>query len=411
MALSSCEKYIGYGVIMLPEEDSNLETGSLIKITKESRIREAWVYNSEEEEHIEIKKWRVEFYKELEDAQKYIEEYKEYKDYYVIVNTNAHSMRIKPTAKANLVYRLKKDQRVKVIGRTAEKEKIARFEGYWWKLITDDGVKGWSYDSYLSVYNNDQVIHSNVTDDGPEIHEFFRNVWRPKYFWEMQKSRNIDLDKFKAKFKMTPDLDNKEITISMPDHYATYKFTEFKKTGANNYILEGSPIQLDFSYKGQVIVIYSVDSKSYETDFIYMKDSVVNEIIETEKTSRKIKYNEFLFGGPVFNSKVYGEISFYEDNKFTWTNKQNLITKQLLTSNASSEGKISFDIFLSQQLKSKYDGVITFDFGERQELTFLYNFENNGVTFIYVPPATIKDKVVETDDFYTPIQLFFTGSL
>lgn len=411
VSLFSCERYMGYGVIMLPDDESSIESGSLIKITKESRIREAWVYNTEEEEHIEIKKWRVEFYDELADAQSYIEKYNNYKDYYVIVNRNSHSMRIKPVQGATLVYRLKKGQKVKVIGRTDEKENIGSFSGHWWELITEDGVKGWTYDSYLSVYNGDELVHSNETQDGPEIHDFFNTIWRPKYFWTMQKSRNIDLDKFKSKFKMVPDLDNREVTISMPDHYVTYNFSEFKKTGPNNYNLVGSPIQLDFSYKGTVIVVYSVDSKSYETDFINMSDSLVTEIISTEKSRRKIKFNEFIFQGPTYKSNAYGEIKFSDNEKFIWKNKENLIAKQLLTSNAKDEGTVSFKAFPSDDIISKYDGAITFDFGSRQELTFLYIFENGGISLLFVPPSKIKDNVIETDDFYTPIQLFFTGQM
>ncbi|MBN2619118.1 MAG: SH3 domain-containing protein [Spirochaetales bacterium] len=407
--LMSCSKYIGYGVVLLPNEDSDLESGALIKITKESRIRETWVYNTPEEDHIEIDKWRVEFYDNIKDAQEYIKNYTEYINYFVIVNRNSHSMRVKPFADSNLVYRLKKDQKVKVIGRTSQMEKIASFEGYWWHLITPDGVKGWSYDSYLSVYNGDEVIHSNVSDDSPEIHDFFKGVWRPRYFWTMERSRNIDLDKFKAKFKLTPDLDNKEITISMPDHYVTYKFTDFTKTGTNNYNLEGAPVQLDFSTNGMVTVIYSVDSKSYETNFIKMTDEVVNDIINAEVSTRKIKYNEFLFRGPAFNSKAYGDIYFNEDNTFRWTKRDNLITKQLLTSNAKSEGNVSFKKFMGKELKTKYDGIITFDFGGRQELSFLYTLEDNGIRFLYVPESKIEDGVVENDDFYTPIQMFFTG--
>lgn len=411
VSLFSCERYMGYGVVMLPDEESSLESGSLIKITKESRIREAWVYNSDEEDHIEIKKWRVEFYDKLSEAQEYIENYNSYKNYFVIVNRNSHSMRIKPVADASLVYRLKKGQKVKVIGRTEEKVKIASFEGYWWELITDDGVKGWSYDSYLSVYNGDELIHSNESQDGPEIHEFFETIWRPKYFWTMQKSRNIDLDKFKAKFKMVPDLDNKELTISMPDHYATFNFTEFKKTGTNNYNLVGSTVQLDFSYKGMVTVLYSLDSKSYATDFINMSDSLVTEIINTENSRRKIKYSEFIFQGPTYKSNAYGKITFSEDEGFVWTGKENMINKQLLTSNALDEGTVSFKIFPGEEIINKYDGAITFDFGSRQELTFLYIFENGGIKLLYVPPGKIKDHVIESDNFYTPIDLFFTGQI
>ncbi len=409
--LFSCERYIGYGVIMLSEEGSELETGDLIKIKKESRIRDTWVFDTPEEEHIEINKWRVKFYSELVDAQKFIDNNREYKDYHVIVNRNGHIMRIKPNADTPQVYRLPKGKRVKVLGRSDVKESHGRFEGYWWHLITEDGVKGWSFDSYLSIYNNEELVFSNATEDSTKIHEFFRNVWRPIYFRDMQRSRNIDLNKFQTKFKLTPDLENREITISLPDHYISFPFTEFKKTGAYNYNLVGSPVQLDFSFSGKVIVIYSEDSKSYVNEFVYIKDSVVNEIINTSKTTRRINYTEFIFEGPKFNSKAYGEITFLEDNKFKWTDKQNLITKQLITSNASSEGSISFKYFLGQDLKGVYDGVMTFDFGGRQELTFLYMFENSGVRFLYVPQAQINESVVETDDFYTPIDLFFTGQI
>lgn len=409
VSLFSCERYIGYGIVMLPDEENNLDSGSLIKITKESRIREAWVYNTEEEDHIEIKKWRVEFYDKLADAEAFVEKYSEFKDYFVLVNRNSHSMRIKPYADANLVYRLKSGQKVKVIGRTEEKEQIASFNGYWWELITDDGVKGWSYDSYLSVYNGDELVHSNVSEDSPEIYDFFETEWRPRYFLTMQKARNIDLDKFKTKFKMIPNIDSKEITISMPDHYATFNFTEFEKTGINNYNLLGSNVQLDFSYKGVVKVIYSIDSKAYETDFINMSDALVSEIINTENSKRKIKYTEFLFQGPTYKSGAYGEIIFSDDGKFKWNDKENLINKQLLTSNAPNEGTVSFKFFEGEDIINKYDGIITFDFGSRQELTFLYTFENSGLKLLYVPPNRIEEHVVETDDFYTPIDLFFTG--
>lgn len=395
---------------MLPEDGSDLETGALIKITKESRIRETWVYNTPEEEHIEIKKWRVEFYESLEDAQNYNSEYETYKNYYVVVNRNSHIMRIHPNTSAKQVYRLKKDQQVKVIGRGAEKERHGSFEGYWWQLITPDGVVGWSFDSWLAVYDGDRVVHSNISPDGPEIHDFFKHTWRPRYYWEMQKSRNIDLERFQAKFKMVPDLDKREVTISMPDLYKTYKFTEFKKTGRNNYNLEGSPVQLDFSVNGMVIVIYSDGTKSYETDFIKMTDATVNDIISSEISSRNVKYSEFSFAGPNFTSKVYGNIEFLSDNKFIWTNKNNLITKQLITSNAGNTGVVSFKYFLGRSLTGLYDGVITMDFGARQELTFLYNFEDSGVRFLYVPSSEIEEKVINSDDFFDPIILYFTGS-
>lgn len=410
IATFSCSRYMGYGVIKISEDEDKLKSGSLIKITKESRIRDTWVYNSEEENHIEIKKWRVKFFKKIEDANSYLNEFKNYDNHYAIVNRNGHSMRIKPifNPPAMEVYKLKNNQKVKIIGRTKEKEEIGRFNGYWWKLITDDGIEGWSYDSYLNIYNGDKLIHGKKNEDGPEIEQFFKNVWRPDYFMEMIENRNINLEKFKSKFGLFPDFDRKEITISMPDHYITEKFTDITKTGQYNYQLEDSSIQLDFSYKGMVLVSYTQDFRSYFTKFVTLKSSVT-DIIESEKSKRSIKFNEFLFNGPIYKSRAYGEITIGDNNNFLWRNNKNLKSKQLLTSNAGNQGTISFDTFLATSLKGKYDGSITFDFGSRQMLTFLYIFENGGVRFLYVPSGKIKESVIITDNFFAPIQLFFTG--
>lgn len=407
--LTSCSRYIGYGIVMVPSEESELESGTLIKITKESRIRDTWVYNSPEEDHIEIDKWRVEFFKKKEGVDRYIKKYQEYKNYFVIVNRNGHNMRQNHYANANLVYKLKLNQKVKVIGRTEEKESIAKFNGYWWELITDDGVKGWSYDSYLSVYNGDELIHGRKDDDGPEIHDFFKKTWRPAYFRSMIESRNINLDRFKSKFKLIPDLDNKKITISTPNHYITENFTEINKTGTYNYELEGSSINLDFSRKGSVYVSYTHNFKSYNSEFVHIKDSVISEILGSETSKRKVKFSEFVIAGPQFKSKAYGEITFSDGNQFTWINNKNLKSKQLLTSTAGSEGTVSFKVFLGKSLIGSYDGVITFDFGSRQELNFLYSFESDGIRFLYIPENKIEKSTINSDNFFTPIQMYFTG--
>lgn len=405
----SCSRYIGYGVVKISEDENKIKSGTLIKITRESRIWDTWIYNTDVEKHVEIEKWRVKNFKNIEDAEKYQEEFKKYEGYYAVSRRSGQSMRIKPifpTTKE--VYRLKLNQKAKIIGRS-EKQEHDRFNGYWWKLITDDGVEGWTYYPNLNIFKGDELVHGEKNEAGPEIEQFFKKIWRPVYFQEMVDNRNIDLNKFKPKFGLFPDFDKKEVYISMPDHNVTQKFTEIIPTGKYNYQLEGSSIQLDFSYKGMVLVTYSQDYNSYFNEFITLKSSVA-DIIESEKSKRSIKYNEFIFNGPVYKSRAYGEITFSEDNKFIWKDNQNLKTKQLLTSNAGNQGTVYFDTFLSSSLKGKYEGSITFDFGSRQKLTFLYNFEDKGIRFLFIPPSKIKESMIRTDDMFSPIQLFFTGN-
>lgn len=406
----SCSRYIGYGVVKISEDEDKLKSGTLIKITNESRIWDTWIYNTDEEKHVKIEKWRIKYFKKMEEASAYQEEYLEYDGYYAVSRRNGQAMRIKPIfPKTTEVYSLKKNQKVKIIGRTDEMQEHDRFNGYWWKLITDEGIEGWTYYPNLNIYKGDELIYGEKNEIGTEIEDFFKNVWRPVYFQEMIDSRNIDLNKFKPKFGLFPDKDKKEIYISMPDHNVLEKYTEIIPTGKYNYQLEDTSIQLDFSYKGMVMVTYSQDYTSYYKEFLIL-NSNVNDIINTEKSKRSIKYNEFTMNGPVYKSRAYGEITFGEGNTFIWKNNENLKAKQLLTSNAGIEGKIYFNTFLSNSLKGKYEGSITFDFGSRQKLTFLYNFEDNGVRFLYIPPSKIKDSTIKSDDMFSPIQLFFTGN-
>ncbi len=317
-------------------------------------------------------------------------------------------MRSQPDTGSTQVYRLKENQRVKIIGRTEKKEQIARFEGYWWKLITEDGIEGWSYDSYLNIFNGTELVHGEIIEDGPEIENFFATTWRPNYFLEMIQNRMVDLDKFKTNYGLFPDLEKKEIIISMPDHYLVKNFTEVVRTGPNNYLLDGSGIQLDFTYRSMVLVSYSQDFKSHFNRFVSLAANV-NDVINAEIAKRNIRFNEFIFNGPIFESKAYGQITFLDGNNFLWSNNLNLKTQRLLTNNAGETGTVNFKTFLAPEILGKYNGSLTFDFGASQELTFLYTFEGKNLKFLYVPPSSIKDNLILNDNFFTPIQLFFTG--
>ncbi len=166
---------------------------------------------------------------------------------------------------------------------------------------------------------------------------------------------------------------------------------------------------LDFSRKGSVYVSYTHNYISYNPEFVSISDNTISEILSTENSKREITFNEFLTMGPRYKSRAYGTITFKEGNKFIWKKKDNLIAKQLLTSRAFSDGTVSFKYFLGRSLVGKYDGIITFDFGARQELSFLYSFEDDGIQFLYIPPSKIDNGVVKNDNFFTPIQLYFTG--
>jgi hypothetical protein len=69
---------------------------------------------------------------------------------------------------------------------------------------------------------------------------------------------------------------------------------------------------------------------------------------------------------------------------------------------------VSFRNFPSEQIRSRYDGVITFNFESGETADFLYTMRDTGASLLYVDDRYIQDRVVNSDQFFSPIQMFFT---
>lgn len=403
----SCRKTLGYAFVLWSDNETLHQTGSILEVVEESKIRDTWVYINSDGEETEIDKWRTAFYEKKEEAEKRKENYMPYINYTAVSNRQGHSMRSEPKAATqNIVYKLLKNQRVKVIGRTDEKVTISRFTGYWYHLLTEDGTEGWSYDSYLKIYDGDKLIWGKEEEENPELDKFTDNIWRPEYFKEMIQSRKVNLTQFKTKYGIFINKDKKEISLQLPDQSVTEIWNKIEKTGKYSYKFEGTSFHIDMKRKDSVIIDYNYDNKDYTKVFELLEEDV-KEVINNEYVKKQMSFNEFMMNGPKYTSKGYGSITFDNGNKFTWTNRENLISQQLITPNAGESGSVSFNLFLDDSIANKYDGALTFDFGDRQELSFLYTFAKKGLQLVVVPENKIKKSEIQTDNYFTPVKMFF----
>lgn len=68
-----------------------------------------------------------------------------------IANDNDVMLRNSPDLKAQVVGRLKKDERVTIYFRTKEKMVIDQMQAYWYQVQLESGIEGWAYGYFIDI--------------------------------------------------------------------------------------------------------------------------------------------------------------------------------------------------------------------------------------------------------------------
>jgi hypothetical protein len=406
----SCSRKLGYGVVLWSDQDG-LSTGSLIEILEESRIRKSYILQIKDtRERFEIPLWRVRFFDKHSEAVDFAAAYEEFTPVYAFSNKQGLPMREKPDASSERVYKLRESQEIKVLGR-GDLEEVGRFEGYWYTILTDDGVSGYVFDALLTVYSlNDQqemVMQNQKKQDDPMLDIFFSTTWRPDTYQEMISRRQIDLALFRPEYGLFADLDAMTITLKTMDKEISSSFDKVTRIGANRYDFAGTSFRITVNSENFISVQYKYDGLELSQAYIRLSENV-DTIIAREKERRAAMLQDFIDRGPEMSSQAYGTILFENAGRFTWIDKSSLISQQVFSVSAGNSGYVSFRNFPSEQIRSRYDGVITFNFESGETADFLYTMRDTGASLLYVDDRYIQDRVVNSDQFFSPIQMFFT---
>jgi Bacterial SH3 domain len=406
----SCSRKLGYGVILWSDQDG-LSTGALTEILEESRIRESYILQIKDtKDRFELPVWRVRFFEKFSDAEEFIAAYDEYIHVFAYSNKQGLPMREEPSTSSERVYKLRESQEIKILGR-GEKEKVGRFEGFWYSVLSDDGVTGYVFDALLTVYSlNDQqemIVQNQKEQSDPLLEAFFGNDWRPDHYQEMISRRQIDLALFRPEYGLYADLENMTISLKTIDKELTETFTKVTRIGANRYDFTGTSFRITINSQYFISVQYKYDGLEISQAFISLSENV-NTTISNEKERRAAMLQDFIDRGPEMSSQAYGTILFENAGRFTWIDKSSLISQQVLTVSAGNSGYVSFRNFPSDQIRSRYDGVITFNFESGETADFLYTMRDAGASLLFVDERYIVERIVINDQFFSPIQMFFT---
>ncbi|MDC7235692.1 MAG: SH3 domain-containing protein [Spirochaetales bacterium] len=406
----SCSRKLGYGVVLWSDQDG-LASGDQVEILEESRIRSSYILQIKDtKDRFELPTWRVRFFEKPGDAATYAQNYEEFIHVFAYANKQGLPMREDPSTSSSRIYKLREGQEIKVLGK-GEKEEVGRFEGHWYTVLTDDGVKGYVFDALLTVYSlNEQqemIVQNQRDQSDPLLEAFFGTHWRPDTYQDMVRRRQIDLALFRSDYGLYPDLENMTITLKTIDKELTETFDKVTRIGANRYDFAGTSFRITINSDKFISAQYKYDGVEVSQAFVKLSEDV-GTIISREKERRADLLQDFIDRGPEMTSRAYGTILFDSAGRFTWIDKSSLISQQVLSVSAGNSGYVSFSNFPASQISSTYDGVITFNFESGETADFLYTMRDRGVSLLYVNERYIVERIVTNDQFFSPIQMFFT---
>ncbi len=411
MLFSSCGSGgIGMGVVLWSTDEKDLDTGSVTRIIAESNIRKTYTVKTKSNVQKEVPQYRIAFFKSKREVDAFQKNYEPYRYLFATANQAGLPIREKGDRLSQRVYRLRPNQLIKILDRDPVKSDEAGMQGYWYKVLTDDGVSGYCFDFYLTIFDMREKGGTAAQKEKTEatvIEAFFEKEWRPAVFKDMLAKGPIDLRVFSAAFGLFADAKEQLLIISLPAHTVKFTYESINDLGNGRYAFKNTPVLITFNSRDELSVQYTYEEKEYSALFVAM-DMDIDAVVAKEKERRGKLLTDILFKGTVLSSSAYGTIALKSDFSFEWTGFQRLVPVAIPRT-AQGTGTVDFQIVLGESLKSAYAGVISFHFAGTKEgmySHFLYSFKDNGLNLVYAPESDIKDRTV-VQESYSPLIIYF----
>ncbi len=402
----------GWGVLLWSHNEEQLATGQVLGIYDSSNLRQTYtVRTGNGDDMIELEQWRIEYFRNRRGAEEYQNEYRPYVDLYGAAQLDSLRVRAERDPGAGQVYKLRNGEIVKIVGRADQPVQIADYEGYWYRVLTAEGVPGYTFGEYLEVDTLEQLSSTEGLGRQDEFLDLFLNSnFRPAYYRDMIQSGRIDLERFTPEYGVFPEPDRQRLVIITEDHTSELEYDRIARPTEDSYAFEGSTLILTRVTTNRVNFIYTDDDVRYDEDYVYLPRDI-DMIIIQEQQRRDALLERLREKGSTLTSSAYGNITIEPDGSFSWEGYTRLVP-DIISSRAEPEGTVDFPFHLETQLRASYDGAVSFEFDsepENETVHFLYHFPNEGVRLTYLPERMVDGNLV-TGDGNSPVVIFFRYS-
>ena len=397
LALTGCNNKMGYFLVAWPEDFSVMGCADLFPVKSESHLRKTHILNLGNKKYAEIASFRGFVFRTLKEAKEAQSELWQYKDLFAYAEAKT-PVRENPDVQSARVYILREGQVIKIVGRGKDKVQLGeRLSGYWYKIITEDGIIGYCFDKNLTIYMDDGKGNSTRTVDITMFTDrFFGSSWYPMEYMEEMEQDYPDLTVLRDGRCLWGDSEQKEIYLRNGRKEIKFKFTEVKQQSSNRILFVGSSVDISFYPDGRLFVRYSDEGVDHSEFFTTLETPLQDYIAEQNKLKTD-EYNKLIGRVVYFENPDYGRLKFNSDKTFVWTERYETMAEFIPSANGD-KGIADNRRYVSSKLKKSrgYDGVITLTFSRTaKELTFIFKRLTNGdLQLIYVPEEAFRGLVL-----------------
>ncbi|MCR4822984.1 MAG: SH3 domain-containing protein [Treponema sp.] len=431
---TSCSKTLGYSVLLWSNPEHEIADGTILKVHIKSNISQVYVVSIPgSKENFEIPLWQATEPESKGKALKQQKRFSEFEHTYASVKLDGLPIRSDAVNTSKQVYRLRKGEVIRCLYRgagAAVTNGKGNMSGEWLRVLTETGTYGWCFSHNLELFQAESLDISReekkssdsveIAGEGRGDRAIIKNLigkkWYPESYKNLLKIGRIDLNRIKADpafyFGITIEDGVEPVfagnaVLSTENAKGSWDYTDITKKAEKEYEFTGSNLKMSIrgASSDTMILQYMEKGRTKQETLVALSEDL-NLIIENEKNRRQTELKRIASAGPVFKSSNYGTIKFNSETSVTWSNYR-LLQPAIISSKAGSSVTLSLDYFLSNSLKSSYDGVLTMRFnGMENPVNFLYKLTDSGLRLEDASKAPVKEGVV-TARSTSPMVLFF----
>jgi hypothetical protein len=413
---------MGYGILLWTTEEPVIMSGTVLPVYIRSNIDNVWVVGVPNDSiKIEIPLRLLEFSGSKRRAARRAAEFREYASLYAENLQDGLPIREHPDNGSRRVYRLRFGEIIKILEKVEGNPPISGtgepLPGYWYYVLTNEGVTGFCFSYRLELFNHYEgpLVAAPVTRRetvlDPDLEMILSRRWSPESYQQMINSRRINIHELERHYHFDPGQDTGTARIFLPDMEREFRYESIIPEGERAWRFEGTDLQMNLR-SNTVLAVQFLDNTGRRTLLFNALSSDVDDIIMQENARRETQFMTIYNHGPVFTSNNYGTITFTGSGGFTWTGFD-LLVPHLIPVESAGRGRVFMDLFISPSMAERYSGAITFrltDVTPNINLVFMYTLDSQGLRLEVVPDFGIEDITV-VRRAASPMVLYFFRDL
>jgi hypothetical protein len=404
LTFASCDRIIGWGVLLWSAEDPEIPSGTVLPVYVRSNIEQAYVVGipkvyqkaGTDLNKFEIPLAQLRMMGKRRAAEAWAESFSGYARIYAENLQDGLPIRETPDNSSRRVYRLKEGQIIKILEMVSGNPAISTtgdpLPGDWYKVLTGDGNTGYCFSYRLRFFEhqggalNAAALVATETEDAA-LEKVLAQKWYPESYGTMVNSGQIDIDEFANRYQFIVGQDTGLARIYLSSLDRTFSYTAIRRDRALSWHFEGTTLQMT-QRRENLLAVQFVDDAGAQRTFLFVTLSASPEDIAAQETERRETLFRVLFdAGPVFTSSNYGTLTFTPAGRFVWQGNS-LLTPNIIPAATLNSGAVEMRLFLAPALSTAYSGAFTlrFDGAGRggAQVNFLYILEEQGLRIEYV---------------------------